>query len=72
MEKASGTLSPRDALGGRFFQKLRYVVYDILISESLIETFPALAQIIATFYQYAEKWDQPKKKVMQAILKFRM
>ena len=29
--------------------------------ESLNETFPALAQIIVTVYQYSAKWDQQKK-----------
>ena len=48
-----------------------YVVCDIfsniLFSESLIETFPALAQIIETIYQYSAKWDQQKKKEKEKI-----
>ena len=36
-------------------------ISDILFSESLIETFQALARIISTVYQYCAKWDQPKK-----------
>jgi hypothetical protein len=49
-----------------YFVANSYVVCDnisnILFSESLIETFLVLAQIIATVYQYSAKWDQPKKQ----------
>ena len=38
------------------------IISNILLSESLIENFRALAQMIATVYQYYAKLDQPKKK----------
>ena len=42
-------------------------ISNFLFSESLIETFMMLAQILATVYQYSAKLDQPKKKQLLLI-----